>query len=234
MQMTLGWGEILLRLLLAAGVGLVLGYNRTERGHPAGLRTLLLVCVAAALAMIEANILLASTQGDWNGVFRLDVMRLPLGILSGIGFIGAGTILRRGDLIRGLTTAATIWFATVIGLCLGGGQIGLGLSGTAIGIVTLWMLGWLEGLMHPDRRGSLSVLTATGGPSDDDLRALFRREGLSIQAWEARIEGGRQRCSLRYDLKFRVRRDDDPARRLLHELAATPGILQVEFRFLQN
>jgi putative Mg2+ transporter-C (MgtC) family protein len=167
-QTTLGWGEILLRLILAAMVGRILGYNRTERGHPAGLRTMLLVAVAAALAMIEANLLLASTQGDWNQVFRLEVMRLPLGILSGIGFIGAGTILRRGNLIRGLTTAATIWFVTVIGLCLGGGQLGLGLAGAAVGFVTLSMLGSQEGFMHPDLRGSLRVLIATGGPADDD------------------------------------------------------------------
>ena len=132
MAMTVGWGEILLRLALAAIVGLILGFNRTERGHPAGLRTMLLVSVAAAMAMIEANLLLGTTQGSWNELFRLDVMRLPLGILSGIGFIGAGTILRRGDFVRGLTTAATIWFVTVIGICFGGGQFGLGLAGAAV------------------------------------------------------------------------------------------------------
>ena len=244
MQTTLGWGEILLRLILAATVGLILGYNRTERGHPAGLRTMLLVSVAAALAMIEANILLASTQGDWNQVFRLDVMRLPLGILSGIGFIGAGTILRRGDLIRGLTTAATIWFVTVIGLCLGGGQLGLGLAGAAVGFVTLsmlgWlegfmqpMLGWLEGFMQPDLRGSLRVLIATGGPSDEDLRVLLRRQALSILGWQLRIDKGQEQM-FRYDVKFRAKHGAHPARRLLRELTATPGVVNVEFQCLEN
>jgi putative Mg2+ transporter-C (MgtC) family protein len=232
MAMTLGWGEILLRLGLAAGVGLILGFNRTERGHPAGLRTMLLVSVAAALAMVEANVLLGTTQGSWNQVFRLDVMRLPLGILSGIGFIGAGTILRGRDFVRGLTTAATIWFVTVIGLCFGGGQIGLGLAGGVIGIVTLSMLGWVESFMHPVRRGTFHVVASSDGPSDDDLRALLRREGLAVRGWEARFQPAERQ--LRYDVKFGARLDNDPAHRLLRDLAAMPGVLSAEFRCLEN
>jgi putative Mg2+ transporter-C (MgtC) family protein len=58
-----------------------------------------------------------------NSIVRLDIMRLPLGILSGVGFIGAGAILRRGDTVRGVTTAATIWLVTVVGRCFGGGQL---------------------------------------------------------------------------------------------------------------
>jgi putative Mg2+ transporter-C (MgtC) family protein len=234
MAMTVGWGEILLRLALAAIVGLILGFNRTERGHPAGLRTMLLVSVAAAMAMIEANLLLGNTQGAWSELFRLDVMRLPLGILSGIGFIGAGTILRRGDFVRGLTTAATIWFVTVIGICFGGGQIGLGLAGAVIGVATLSMLGWVEGFMHPDRRGIVSVVASAEGPTDEDLRALLRREGLSLRGWEVSLRQQEAQHSLRYHVKFGAQRGHDPAHRLLRDLGGMPGVLRAEFRCMEN
>jgi putative Mg2+ transporter-C (MgtC) family protein len=82
--------------------------------------------------MTEANLLLIHTPDTQVPIVRLDMMRLPLGILSGIGFIGAGAILRRDDIVRGVTTAATIWLVTDIGLCFGGGQIGLVVAGTII------------------------------------------------------------------------------------------------------
>src|ERR1041385_9359213 len=121
MPIALSWREIALRLLLTVVAGAVIGLNRGERGHPAGLRTTILVCLAASLSMIAANLLL-DTRGKASDSFgAMDLMRLPLGILSGIGFIGAGAIVRRDRIIVGVTTAATIWFLTVVGLCLGGG-----------------------------------------------------------------------------------------------------------------
>jgi putative Mg2+ transporter-C (MgtC) family protein len=74
----------------------------------------------------------------------LDLMRMPLGILTGVGFIGGGGILKRGDDVHGLTTAATLWFVTIVGLCFGGGQIGLGVAGAGLGLITLRTLKLLE------------------------------------------------------------------------------------------
>ena len=78
----------------------------------------------------------------------MDLMRLPLGILTGVGFIGGGAILRRENMVIGVTTAATLWLATVIGLCLGAGQLGLGIVATALGIVALQGLRWVEGRLR--------------------------------------------------------------------------------------
>jgi putative Mg2+ transporter-C (MgtC) family protein len=97
--------------------GFLVGLDRGEHGHPAGLRTTILVSVAATAAMIQANWLVVHTTDAHVSIVRADMIRLPLGILSGIGFIGAGAILRRGELVRGLTTAATLWLVTVTGLC---------------------------------------------------------------------------------------------------------------------
>jgi putative Mg2+ transporter-C (MgtC) family protein len=91
-------------------------------------------------------------------------MRLPLGILTGIGFIGAGAILRRGDMVLGATTAATIWFVAVLGICFGGGQIWLGLAALGLGLFVLWILEWVEPLIRRDRLASLTVAISAKGP----------------------------------------------------------------------
>src|SRR5690348_10447472 len=113
--------DIALRLLAALVAGGLLGLDRSTRGRIAGLRTTILMCLAATGAMIEANLML-DVVGKTNQSFTMmDALRFPLGILSGIGFIGAGAIVRRNSLVTGVTTAATIWLVTVVGLILGAG-----------------------------------------------------------------------------------------------------------------
>lgn len=144
MHLHVSAAEIALRLVLTVLAGAVIGFNREQHGGPAGLRTTVLVCLAAALAMIQMNLLLP-VDGKTTASFGvMDMMRLPLGILSGIGFIGGGAILRRGGTVDGVTTAATIWLATVVGLCLGGGQLWLGLAGTGVAALVLWPAKWID------------------------------------------------------------------------------------------
>src|SRR4029077_18327388 len=106
---------------------------------------------------IQTNLLLATSGKPSNSFVTLDLMRLPLGILSGMGFIGAGTILRRDNLVQGVTTAATLWFVTVIGLCLGGGQLVLGSTALGLGLVGLWGLKWVEEQLPQDRYSTLTL-----------------------------------------------------------------------------
>ena len=137
MPITIEWPEIALRLALTVVAGTLIGLNRSEHGHSAGLRTTLLVCLAASVSMIQVNLLLPIAGKSPDSFAVLDLMRLPLGILSGLGFIGAGAIVRTGSLVRGLTTAATLWFVTVLGLCFGVGQLALGLALLALGVLVL-------------------------------------------------------------------------------------------------
>src|SRR6185437_5898533 len=162
MPLTPSWADIGLRLLLTVIAGALIGLNRGEHGHPAGLRTTLLVGLAASLSMILANLLL-DTAGKPDGSFAvLDLMRLPLGILTGVGFIGAGAIIRRGDGVEGVTTAATLWFVTMVGLCLGGGQLILGSVATAIGLVVLIALKALENRVPSARRATIELILDGG------------------------------------------------------------------------
>ena len=101
MPQHLEWSEIALRLAIAAAASALIGFDRGERGRAAGLRTTMLVCLAATVAMIQVNLLLPMRGKVADSYVTLDLMRLPLGILSGIGFIGAGAIVRRGASSRG-------------------------------------------------------------------------------------------------------------------------------------
>jgi putative Mg2+ transporter-C (MgtC) family protein len=173
MPITLSWQDIAIRLGFTVLAGTLVGINRGEHGRPAGLRTTLLVCLAASLSMIQANLLL-STEGRSPGSFvAVDVMRLPLGILSGMGFIGGGVILKRENVVLGVTTAATLWYVTVMGLCFGGGQIVLGCIALAFGLIILWLLKWPERLLPRDRQATLVVTIGPEGPSNDDVRTMI-------------------------------------------------------------
>jgi putative Mg2+ transporter-C (MgtC) family protein len=150
MPLVVTWSDLALRLFVTFAASLLIGLNRGQHGEPAGLRTTILVGMAAAVAMIQANVLLP-TAGKEPGFFSvLDLMRLPLGILAGMGFIGGGAILRRGNLVLGVTTAATLWFVTVIGLCFGGGQLVLGVAATGICLTVLWALKAFEAYIPQD------------------------------------------------------------------------------------
>jgi putative Mg2+ transporter-C (MgtC) family protein len=173
MPLEINWQEIAIRLLCTVFAGAVIGINREEHGRTAGLRTTILVCLAASLAMILANLMFHATGKMDSSVLRLDLMRLPLGILSGMGFIGAGAIIRRDNLVLGVTTAATLWFVTVIGLCFGSGQIMLGFVALGIGFATLTGVKWLEKHMKLERNATLTIVFGERNATEDDIIKPF-------------------------------------------------------------
>jgi putative Mg2+ transporter-C (MgtC) family protein len=171
------WQDIALRLVLTLIAAAAVGIDRGVRGHVAGLRTTILVALAAALAMIQANILLPIYGKTPASFGDMDLMRLPLGILTGVGFIGAGTILRRGDLVTGVTTAATLWVMTVIGLCFGGGQIYLGITGTILTVLTLSALRWFDARIPREQRAVLVIRATTQDGLSDRLNQVLKPLG---------------------------------------------------------
>ncbi|AZN98770.1 MgtC/SapB family protein [Mesorhizobium sp. M9A.F.Ca.ET.002.03.1.2] len=160
------WQDVAARLLLTVLAGSLIGLDREARGHAAGLRTTILVGLAAAIAMTQATILLEFVGSDPDSFARMDVLRFPLGVLTGVGFIGGGAILRRGSLVSGVTTAATLWMMTMIGLAFGGGQYGLGAAGTALTLVILLVLKWVD-LVIPREHHAVLALTWKAGDHED-------------------------------------------------------------------
>jgi putative Mg2+ transporter-C (MgtC) family protein len=229
MPLTLGWSEIALRLVLATLAGAVIGLNRTEHNHPAGLRTTILVCLAAAFSMVQANLLLNTTGHNSSSFVVFDIMRLPLGILSGMGFIGAGAILRRGNRVQGVTTAATLWFVTVMGLCFGGGQIGLGLAALAASTVVIWYLKRLENLLPQHRRAVLILTSDPDGPGDDQIRQTLFAAHCQPGPWAVDQAPARFR-RVRVEVSWRGHLKDIDPPILIAQLSQLPGIRRVTWR----
>lgn len=118
MPMAPTWTDFAVRLLLTVLARSLIDINREIGGHAAGFQTTVLVDLAACLAMIQANLLLATASKSDASYSVMDTLRPPLGVLTGVGFIGGGAILKRGDVVSGVTTAATLWIITPIGLCM--------------------------------------------------------------------------------------------------------------------
>jgi putative Mg2+ transporter-C (MgtC) family protein len=181
----LTWQQIALRVALASVASFIIGLNRDEHGRPAGIRTMMLVCLAATFAMLQVNLLLPLAGKLPSSFIVMDLMRLPLGILSGIGFIGAGVIIKRQEHVNGVTTAATIWFVTVLGLLFGGGNIFLGITASVIAISILWALKWVERYLTREYRGFLHLAFSSGAASESDIRQRLLAEKLTIVHWTA-------------------------------------------------
>jgi putative Mg2+ transporter-C (MgtC) family protein len=227
MPTNLVWSDIAIRLFCTIVAGGLIGFDRGEHGRPAGLRTTLLVALAACLAMIQVNILLPTAGRPANSFVMNDLMRLPLGILSGMGFIGAGAIVRRDNFVVGITTAATLWFVTVIGLSFGGGQIALGLIGSAIGIAVLTVLKAVEDRMKQDYVGKLSLVVDASGPGENDIRASLAQAGVKVSACAFAYSPVAQNTEFNCDLIWRATERNNQVPEVIHALARRPGLIKL-------
>ncbi len=230
MPTILTWQAIAWRLALTAVCSGILGFDRDERGHAAGFRTNLLVGLAACLAMLQANWLINSNGRAEDSFVVMDIMRLPLGILSGIGFIGAGAIIKRGELAVGVTTAATIWFVTVMGLCFGGGQLELGLAGFALGFLVLTGLKKIEIRMPRRHTATLRICVSPNGPSQTEIAALLNKGGLSITEPALCVETSpTENRVYGWKVEWRGKHEDTNLPDAVQKLAADRSIEKLEF-----
>jgi putative Mg2+ transporter-C (MgtC) family protein len=227
MPVTLTWSEIAIRLFCAAAASALIGVNRSERGRAAGMRTSMLVGLAACIAMLQVNLLLPLAGRLSDSFVMLDLMRLPLGVLSGIGFIGAGAIVRRDNFVVGVTTAATIWFLTVIGLCFGGGQIALGLVGAALGILVLVGLKFIEDRLKQDHQAKLVIVTGLSGPNEDEIRTILQNGGFRITSCAFGATQGADSRELSWDLFWRAKPYLTTIPDAVHLLMARQGVVRV-------
>lgn len=136
---------ILERLLVSLVVGGMLGYEREHKNSPAGFRTHILVCLGATVVALigeydAIRVIAMSAAAGGSGVVKLDIGRLEAQVISGVGFLGAGAILRDKGSVKGLTTAATLWIVACLGLAIGQGLYALGITGAIIVFITLTFL----------------------------------------------------------------------------------------------
>ncbi|RQS68438.1 MgtC/SapB family protein [Burkholderia sp. Bp8963] len=172
--------ELVARLLLAAALGSVIGFERERLAWAAGLRTHMLVCVGSALFMIVSAFGFFDVLGPSNIV--LDPSRVAAQVVSGIGFLGAGSILLRGEIVRGLTTAASLWSVAAIGLAVGGGLYVGAISATVIILIILAGVKPLERRYFTMRqRRQLALTVVRGALTLDSLHAALGPDSARVK-----------------------------------------------------
>jgi putative Mg2+ transporter-C (MgtC) family protein len=210
----------------ALAAGAMIGFERTFHGRPAGFRTHALVCVASALLMI-----VTVYQGHWMhaiplGGIQTDPTRMAQGIMTGIGFLGAGVIFKEGLTVRGLTTAASIWVTSAIGILIGIGFWFAAIVGAVAALTVLALFRFVEARLpsefyaHHMLRFQRDKVMA-----EDELHRLISKHGFTIANLSCRLTEGGQQFEYRMTIKSRDRKN---AERLAVHLRELPEI--VEFR----
>ncbi len=214
--------EIILKLLLGTLLGGIIGFERQAHGRPAGFRTQLLVCVACVLLMIISE----GYQRDTNVLSRLDPTRIAAGAMTGVGFLGAGVILKTGFTVQGLTTAACIWIVSAIGLAVGAGQYVAAVTGFAITFCTLWLLRIAEKRMPRLLYRNVTVKTSEEG---DELKIaeIFRDKGFEINRMDFDVDLAAKEKRYAFTVTMQ---GQDALHDVIAELSAIPSTLRIEIR----
>jgi putative Mg2+ transporter-C (MgtC) family protein len=173
--------EVILRLLLGAVIGGLIGFEREIHGRAAGFRTQLIVCVAAVLIMIVSENYYFYMH-TLDSSLRIDPARISAGAIIGIGFLGAGVIIKNGFAVRGLTTAASIWIVSAIGLAIGGGLYLEGILTTVITIIALMVLRTLEKKIKTLRFKSITISTSHTGDIEETISTVLTNYGVYIHS----------------------------------------------------
>ena len=221
--------EILQRIVASLLAGLLLGLERERRGRAAGLRTTILVCMAATIAMILSDIYYTNHVTDAGQGWRPDPGRLGAGILTGMGFLGAGVIIRQGPTVQGVTTAALMWFSTVIGFCFGSGQMFLGMCSVLVATLALYGLPFLGARIPIEQNFVLTVVSRRGAAIHQDLLDKLRVLKLRPLLTETSHDNRNETQTSVVNLRFRERNHPTP-QEIAASLAAEPDVVTVQIR----
>jgi putative Mg2+ transporter-C (MgtC) family protein len=221
----LGDREFLARILLALVLGGLIGVERQAHGRAAGLRTMILVCLGSASIIVAFQKLYLTMQPDAAEVIRMDPARAAAGIITGIGFLGAGTILKSQEFILGLTTAASIWVVAAIGIALGLGEYDIALLLTALVLLTLVGLHQIRIPSH--RYAVVRVEGEDDGGLFTRVEVFLARQKLTITDQGLESEPARRNLVMRFVIRFR---DPSLMRVVVADLGALPGVRSVRWR----
>ncbi|MFD1627245.1 MgtC/SapB family protein [Azospirillum griseum] len=220
-------GLIFLHLLGALAVGMLMGYERSYHGRAAGMRTYGLVCLAATvLTVVNAY------PGMWFGGHGSqgavggagDPTRVIQGIVTGIGFLGAGVIMREGMSIRGLSTAASIWATAAIGITIGLGFYAVAIAAAVVCVAIMTMFRQLEARLPHQTVIRLSlVFPRDKAPSTDDLRAQVKAHGFEVIDWSFHLRNDSNQFECQ--LMLQANGLQDPMR-LIADLSKVESLLE--------
>ncbi len=210
--------EIFIKLLLATFLGGLVGLEREVHGRVAGLRTHILVCLGACLIML--------TSLEFKGIQFADPSRVAAGVVMGIGFLGAGTIMHFRASVRGLTTAASLWVVAAMGLAVGANFYRPALLTAAVALITLLFLGRIENLMMKDWYKKVIIWSEDREGRLDEIKEVLRRNQVRILNFD--LEMNKEKGELYLEASVRYRRAD-LGESLIREIGRIPGIRRIRW-----
>jgi len=217
--------EMVVRLLLASLLGGIIGLEREVHGRPAGFRTHLLVSLGSSLFVIT-SIAFYKVYGDFSGNIPVgvDPGRVAAQVVTGIGFLGAGAIIREKASIRGLTTAACLWVAAAIGIACGIGLFGIAVIVTGIALLSLLLLKKVENKLAKDLYVSVKIWSSDREGLMPEIEELLA--GCQLHIADARIEKDIEQklLAIEYDVRFTTR---DMACKVIDRIALVEGVKKV-------
>lgn len=173
------WSELALRMIVAAILGGLVGIEREWSNHAAGFRTHILVCLGSATIMLLS--IYGFSEFVYETQVRVDPARLAAQVVSGIGFLGAGAIMRNGNVIKGLTTAASVWVVGAIGLCVGAGFLVGAFVCTFLVLISLYLLNkWEKHLLRHRRLHEVEMVILDEPGALGKIASLFGEQGIQI------------------------------------------------------
>lgn len=209
--------NLVLRLLLAAALGGMIGLEREHSGKPAGFRTNMLICLGAALITEVSYIVAYKAEG--NG----DPGRIAAQIVSGIGFLGAGTIIHTRGTVQGLTTAATLWVVAAIGMAVGARAYLAAMIATTLVMLALMLLGRVEDHLIPRRPAERNInVTLRSGADTGLIERLLVAAGFSVDTMSISKEAPFIHAC------FHVRGQANMWEPTIHKLLAAEGVEKIE------
>ncbi len=192
------------KLLIAEILGGFIGWERERRGRPAGLRTHLLLCVGVTLMMLVSEHIFVHYQVyKSDSVLRIDPARIAAQVVTGVGFLGAGTIMRFRASVRGLTTAASLWVVSGIGLAVGSGFILPAVFTTIIAIITLIFLPKVEGEMEKDKYMTIKMLISGQEHFLDNIKNILEKNSVKLRNYK--FEKDVQKKEIVYDMNVKFK-----------------------------
>jgi putative Mg2+ transporter-C (MgtC) family protein len=218
--------QIALRLMLAVLLGGMIGFEREQSSHAAGLRTHMMVCLGSCLLMLLSIYGFSAFVDEVN--VRVDPARLAAAVITGVGFLGAGTILHTGKGITGLTTAASVWVVSAIGLGVGAGFYFASSVATAMVLFVLWAMNKLERkYIRGKRERAIVVITEDRPKVLGRLQEVLDARGINVRKMSVREE---EALSESGHLEVRLQigaQNQQTVAQLLDVLRFVEGVLEV-------
>jgi putative Mg2+ transporter-C (MgtC) family protein len=203
--------QITIRLIGALVIGGLIGLERSYHGRPAGFRTHLLVCLSTSLLMLVTVYEVRWFPNISPGRIALDPTRMAQGIMTGIGFLGAGTIIKDGLTVRGLTTAASIWITAAIGILIGIGFYFPAIVATVLTLGTLSVFRWVERRMPTQIYAQFVVRFVRGRTmSEPEVRRLLSESGFTVANLNYRMDADGD--FFEYQMTIRTIAEDNASR----------------------